>query len=155
MGEFIQYWGFKKVHGRIWTHLLLSEKPLDASDLMKRIGISKALVSMSLTDLLKYEVIEASGKGDKGTHVYSINPDIPKVLQNVLRAREKPMMGQIVAAYRKLKEESATNLRAQGIDRDRFAFLGLLILSGNQALENFLRDFNFDISAIDIAKSKL
>jgi DNA-binding transcriptional regulator GbsR (MarR family) len=154
IGDFIQYWGFKKVHGRIWVHLLLSEKPLDAGELMRRLGISKALVSMSLTDLLKYEVVEASGKSEKGTHVYSINPDIPKVLQNVLRAREKKMMSRIVSAFKLLKEVPATSQRAHGIDREKLLFLGMLVQQGSKALDSFLHQFQFDLSAIETSKDK-
>src|SRR5258708_3849854 len=57
IGKFIHHWGFKKIHGKIWTHLYLSETPLDAGTLMKRLDVSKALMSLSLRDLLKYKVI--------------------------------------------------------------------------------------------------
>ena len=47
VGELVYNWGLKRVHGRIWTHLFLSNRPLDASDLVKRLDISKALISIS------------------------------------------------------------------------------------------------------------
>ena len=80
VGEFIQYWGFKKVHGRIWTHLWLSDHPLDAGDLGKRLQISKALVSMSIADLLEYDVIQEVGRGEQGTTLYRSNPDQTQVI---------------------------------------------------------------------------
>ena len=76
IGEFMEYWGFKKVHGQIWCHLFLSSTPLDASELMSRLGISKALVSISLKELLKYEVIRESGKSDRGTRCYQATEDV-------------------------------------------------------------------------------
>jgi two-component system phosphate regulon sensor histidine kinase PhoR len=36
IGDFIQYWGFKKIHGMIWTHLYLSSTPLSAHELIQK-----------------------------------------------------------------------------------------------------------------------
>ncbi len=88
IGEFIHYWGFKRIHGRIWTHIYLAAKPLDAADLVRQMKISKALVSISLRELIDFEVIEEVGKSSRGTHLYRANPDILKVILSVLRQRE-------------------------------------------------------------------
>ncbi|MGA3762246.1 ArsR family transcriptional regulator, partial [Bacillus velezensis] len=76
IGQFIEYWGFKRVHGRLWVHLMLSEAPLDASQLIRRLRVSKALVSMSLGDLLEYDVIEEAGKSARGTQLYRAREDV-------------------------------------------------------------------------------
>ena len=57
IGRFIEYWGFKDIEGRIWAHILLSNRPLCAKDLIDRLDISKGLVSMSLSRLMEYEVV--------------------------------------------------------------------------------------------------
>lgn len=95
IGEFIEYWGFKNVHGRIWTHLFLAETPLDASDIVERLCISKALVSMSISDLLEYEVIQFAGKSERSTVLYKANPNVTSVIVNVLRKRERRMLSRI------------------------------------------------------------
>lgn len=46
VGDFICYWGFKKIHGRLWTHIYLARVPLDAGQLMQRLKVSKALISL-------------------------------------------------------------------------------------------------------------
>src|SRR4051812_25087650 len=103
IGEFIEYWGYKKVHGRIWTHLILSETPLDATALIRRLGISKALASMSLADLISPGVIYEAGRGKRGTILYAPNLNLTQVILNVLRQRERRMLARIAASFALLK----------------------------------------------------
>jgi DNA-binding transcriptional regulator GbsR (MarR family) len=100
IGNFIQFWGFKNVQGRIWAHLFLSEEPLDAANLMKRLDISKALVSLSVKEMLQYKVIEEVGKSERGTILYRANPNTTEVILNVLRSRERLMLSRISSAFR-------------------------------------------------------
>tara|TARA_B100001248_G_scaffold259792_1_gene246536 strand:- start:146 stop:640 length:495 start_codon:yes stop_codon:yes gene_type:complete len=88
VGDFIRYWGFKKVDGTIWAHIYLSEQPLSAKDLMERMGISKAQVSLSIKTLMQYGVIEEAKKGDYGTTFYASKKDLGEVIKNVLQQRE-------------------------------------------------------------------
>ena len=91
VGSFIEYWGFKKIHGRIWTLIFLAEQPVDANYLIQHLCVSKSLVSMSINDLLVYKVIlESSTK--KSTLHYEANPDISGVITDVLLAREAKML---------------------------------------------------------------
>lgn len=88
VGQFIQYWGFKKVHGQIWCHIFLSKQPLDATTLVKRLGVSKALVSFAIKDLLHYDVIRVVGKGGRRKIFFESNPNLMDVICKVLKARE-------------------------------------------------------------------
>ncbi|MFQ5770977.1 MAG: hypothetical protein ACE5HX_10610, partial [bacterium] len=51
VGEFIKYWGFKEIHGRIWVHIYLSQAPITAKDLTEKLGVTKGLISMMLSEL--------------------------------------------------------------------------------------------------------
>lgn len=98
VGEFVEYWGFKKIHGRIWTHIFLSAEALDAGALMKRLEVSKALMSMSLAELLDHDVIQVAGKSESGTTTYKANPDIIHVILTILRKRERRMLSRTASA---------------------------------------------------------
>ena len=135
VGEFIQYWGFKKVHGRIWTHLFLSDHPLDAGDLGKRLKISKALVSMSIADLMEYDVIEEVGKGDQGTTLYRANPDQTKVIFNVLRRRERRLLASVHGAWQQLARVPSSGGAPAGIDAKEVSRLGAWITSAQALLD--------------------
>ncbi|MFN8944090.1 MAG: GbsR/MarR family transcriptional regulator, partial [Pseudobdellovibrionaceae bacterium] len=80
IGLFIEYWGFKKIHGQIWSHIFLSKTPLDATTLVKRLGVSKALVSLAIKDLVQYDVIQVVGQGEKRTILFQSNPDLISVI---------------------------------------------------------------------------
>lgn len=138
IGEFIHYWGFKRVHGRIWTHLYLAQKPLDAADLVRQMKISKALVSISLRELLDVEVIEEVGKSPRGTHLYRTNPDILKVILAVLRQREKRMLGRIQSAHEALERTPREDREKFGLSEQHIGQLGQLAHSASIGLESFI-----------------
>lgn len=94
VGDFIEYWGFKKIHGKIWALIFLSETPVDAGYLIEKLGVSKALVSMSLKDLLAYNVIIEQKQGRSTMH-YVANEDIYSVIIDVIIKREAQMIAKI------------------------------------------------------------
>lgn len=145
IGEFIHYWGFKRVHGRIWTHLFLSDKPLDSADLVRQMKISKALVSISVRELLEFEVITEAGKSDRNTQLYSVNPDILQVILNVLRGREKRLLNRVTAAHEALDKVSAQDKVENQISQERLVQLKKLVLDASEALDGLisLRSVNF------------
>ena len=120
VGKFIEYFGFKEVHGRIWAHLFLSSHQLDAGSLIERLKISKALVSMSISDLMEYDVVQVAGKGERGIVLYKANPEITTVISNVLRQRERRMLSHVAAAVKSLKsmpsESKSVSLAPEKID---------------------------------------
>lgn len=138
IGEFIHYWGFKRVHGRIWTHLYVAQKPLDAADLVRQMKISKALVSISLRELLEFEVIEEVGKSSRGTHLYRTNPDILKVILAVLRQREKRILSRIQSAQESLQKTVKDDRASHGMSDQNIAQLGQLIQNASVGLESFI-----------------
>ena len=138
VGEFIHYWGFKRVHGRIWTHLYVAQKPLDAADLVRQMKISKALVSISLRELLEFEVIEEVGKSSRGTHLYRTNPDVLKVILSVLRQREKRILSRIHSAQESLEKASKEDRAAHGMSDQNIAQLGQLVQKAAVGLESFI-----------------
>jgi HTH-type transcriptional regulator, glycine betaine synthesis regulator len=138
VGVFIQYWGFKSVHGRLWAHLFLSNEPLDAGALIKRLAISKALVSMSLKELMKYKVVRVAGRSPEGTVLYDANPDLTGVILNVLKMRERKLIDRVSAACQNLREVSAEEKTKHKLSDDRIEAMGDLIKTGRRTLESFL-----------------
>lgn len=138
VGRFIRYWGFKTIHGRIWTHIYLSNEPLDAGALMERFGLSKALMSLSLNDLLKYQVILEGPKSERGTQTYIANPEVLNVILEVLRRREKRMLEEIKTAHSSLSSLSSKNLGLDQINPTRLTKLGQMIDQAQSTLNAIL-----------------
>lgn len=127
IGEFICYWGFKKIHGRIWTHLYLSSEPLDAGQLMRRLDVSKALMSLSLGDLLEFDVILEGPKSTRGTQTYIANPHILDAIFNVLRRRERKMLAKTEMSHRLLASMSPSRMAEAHIHPERVDGMGNMI----------------------------
>ena len=144
IGEFIQYWGFKNVHGRIWVHLFLTSEPLTASDLIERLKISKALVSMSINDLIDYDVIQTVGKSSRGSTLYRANPDVISVIENVLRKRERRMLSRISAATRLLKKLPDSMIKQNLLQIERIHSLSDMVETAEQSLDGIL-----ELGAVD------
>lgn len=151
VGHFMEYWGFKKVHGQIWCHIYLSDHPLDAAELMRRLQISKALVSISLKELLDFGVLEEAGKSPRGTRLYRAREDLGATILDTLRRRERKMMARILAAYSLLEKLDEEELNQHGIERQRVGLLGALIRLVDQGLDQMIKKQNgsiFDLMSL-------
>lgn len=147
IGEFIHHWGFKKVHGKIWTHLILSEEPLDAGELIRRLRISKALASMSIRDLMEYQVILEAGKSSRGTILYKPNLEVSNVIINVLRRREKRIISRIQSSYKMVRDLNQDERKRLQIDPSRFKLLGELVKSAERSLDAMIAMSEMDLSS--------
>src|SRR4051812_38177883 len=138
IGEFIHYWGFKRIHGKIWTHLFLAKQPLDAADLVREMKISKALVSISLRELMDFDVVIDAGKSERGTNLYKTNPDILAVILKVLREREKKMLVGVRNAFELLAATPNEKREQASLSGKRLAQLTTLIQNAETSLESLI-----------------
>ena len=145
VGDFICYWGFKKIHGRLWTHIFLSKDPLDAGQLMQRLKVSKALISLSLNDLLKYDVILENDKSMRGTQLYVANPDVLDVILNVLRRRERKMLTKTATSHKMLSCLNPDTIGRCSLLVDRIESMGRMIEQAQNALNSLLELATVDL----------
>jgi DNA-binding transcriptional regulator GbsR (MarR family) len=146
VGDFICYWGFKRIHGRLWTHIYLAKTPLDAGRLMQRLKVSKALISLSLNDLLKFEVILEGEKSPRGTQTYIANPNVLDVILNVLRRRERKMLAKAETSHKMLSSLGADTHHRANCQRERIDSLGRMIAQAQNALGSLL-----ELATLDLA----
>ena len=139
VGDFIRYWGFRRIHGQLWTQVYLSKKPLSGADMMRNLGVSKALVSPALGELVKYKLIH-SHDADGRTKKYTANPQVFTVIRDILKERERNL---ILKAQKKFEELEKSN-QSEGdaisaIDGERLASLGQMIMAARFALDVVLK----------------
>lgn len=142
VGDFMQYWGFKKIHGRIWVHLYTSAKPLDTEQLMKRLKVSKGLMSLAMRDLLHYSVIQQCATGKHGTVFYNANEDLQNIIFNVLKSREVQMLFSTKSILEKLAQTKDAELEKNQLDRQRINSILNLTSSASELLGFFLLQQN-------------
>lgn len=139
IGKFMEYWGFKRIHGRVWLHLYVSDSPLDVAELMRRLKVSKTLMSFCIRDLKHYGVIREAGIIRHGTVIYEANPDLLSVVQNVLRVRERPLLGRIRASHQLAASLPEAEQKSHGLQPRRMRELGKLIAGADRALQTLVR----------------
>ncbi|MGZ3690685.1 MAG: GbsR/MarR family transcriptional regulator [Pseudobdellovibrio sp.] len=136
IGQFIRYWGFRRIHGAIWAQLYLSKMPLSCTQLAGRLGLSKSLISPALEELCGYRLIQEVVSLDDKTKLYSASENINEVIQHVLKTRESKMLKQITQNFERLKKSKAAS---KDLDTARLNSLEEMIYSANTMLEILLQ----------------
>lgn len=90
LGQLADYFGFSKVMGQIYAALLLSPEPLSLDDIMERLTISKASVSMNMRTLEHMGMVRQvwlRGKSGRRKY-YEASTDFIQIITNILSGRE-------------------------------------------------------------------
>jgi DNA-binding transcriptional regulator GbsR (MarR family) len=90
LGQLSDYLGFSKVMGQLYGALLLSSEPLSLDDLMGRLSISKANVSMNIRTLEHMGMVRQVWlRGRSGRRkYYEAETDFVQIITNILSGRE-------------------------------------------------------------------
>lgn len=90
LGQLSDYFGFSKVMGQLYAALLLSSEPLSLDDMVDRLGISKASVSMNMRTLEHMGMVRQvwlRGKSGRRKY-YEAETDFVQIITNILSGRE-------------------------------------------------------------------
>ncbi len=90
LGQLSDYFGFSKVMGQLYGALMLSAEPLSLDDLMERLSISKASVSMNMRTLEHMGMVRQvwlRGKSGRRKY-YEAETDFMQIITNILSGRE-------------------------------------------------------------------
>jgi len=90
VGSFIAWWGFKAIHGRVWTLLALRGAPMSQAEISRTLSVSRALVSGAVGELMGYGLVRSVGGGR--TAPYEAVMDVWPVISDILRNREWMML---------------------------------------------------------------
>jgi DNA-binding transcriptional regulator GbsR (MarR family) len=88
IGQLMQFWGFKRPMGRLWTLLYLSRQPLAASELGVRARMSPGAVSLALGELIRWGAARRTWQPGERRDFFEAETDIWKLVRRVLRERE-------------------------------------------------------------------
>ncbi len=114
LGQLANYFGFGKVMGQIFGALLMSPHPLSLDDLVDRLAISKANVSINLRTLEKLGMVRqvfVKGSSPRRKY-YEAEADFWQIISNILQGREmrdvERAIGVMDANIRRLRAETPT-----------------------------------------------
>jgi DNA-binding transcriptional regulator GbsR (MarR family) len=152
----MQFWGFKRNMGRVWTVLYLSERPLTAQDLRERLQLSTGAVSMTVTELLRWGVVKKLWvQGERREH-FAAEGNLWKMISRVLREREQAEILDTIAAMEDALRAIDAHTRAADqevraralVQRERIGQLLELARLGRQLLDALVSTARLDASAL-------
>src|SRR5436305_5070809 len=107
VGALMEFWGFKRVMGRVWALLYLRDEPLSMSELCEQLEISSGAASMTLAELEHWGVVRRSRKAGDRREYLEAETDIWKMISRVLRERELLQIERALEVFDRAREQLA------------------------------------------------
>ncbi|MCB9779677.1 MAG: MarR family transcriptional regulator [Alphaproteobacteria bacterium] len=156
IGEIMEFWNFKPSMGQVWTILYLSRKPLAASEIAERTGLSSGSVSMTLADLQQWGVVRREWAPGERRKLYAAETDVMAMVTRVFRERELRMIGDAILRLeeaRRILDEEARSNNADAMLQSRFLATRVdnvlaLARTGRRAVEQLARAGAIDLGPI-------
>lgn len=122
VGALMEFWGFKRVMGRVWTLLFLRGEPLPAAEVCEQLAISSGLASMTLSELEHWGVVKRIRKPGDRREYFEAESDVWKMISRVLRERELMQIERALEVFERVPEQ-LTRGAAPG-ERGRLELIG-------------------------------
>jgi DNA-binding transcriptional regulator GbsR (MarR family) len=144
----IEFWGFKRNHGRVWSLLYVYERPFCATEIQSKLGLSKGAVSMIIRELEWWKVVHRVRVPSSSSWHFIAETDLTRMIANVVSAREQGLVSKakkdLVEAESLMKEDE--NVSPEMIKR--VARLKKVAKVIDQTLHIFLKSARFDINKV-------
>lgn len=89
---FFKTFGFKRVHGRVWGLLVLSEQPLSSKEVSTALGISTGLTSTTINELVEWGALRSLFDPERRCHLHTPVGNTMSIVATILRRREQVAM---------------------------------------------------------------
>jgi DNA-binding transcriptional regulator GbsR (MarR family) len=154
IGRLIEFWGFKRNMGRLWTILYLSERPLSAPEIQEKLQLSSGAVSMTLNELMRWGVVKKVWiQGERRDH-YTAEGNFWKMISRVFNERERVEVLDAIDIMEdaiRFLQDRARNPNDRGratFQEERIRALLDLARLGKQLLDTLIRDGKVDGSPL-------
>jgi DNA-binding transcriptional regulator GbsR (MarR family) len=108
VGSLMEFWGFKRVMGRIWGLLYLRGDALPASELCDQLSISSGAASMALAELEHWGVVRRIRRPGDRREFFEAETDIWKMISRVLRERELAQIERALEVFERVRDRLRT-----------------------------------------------
>lgn len=125
LGQLADYFGFSKVMGQLYGTLLLSAKPLSLDDMMDRLSISKASVSMNMRSLEHMGMVrQVWVRGGSGRRKYYESvTDFWQIIKNLFASREMRDVERAIAVMDENRQQLLSGMETMTDDERDIAGL--------------------------------
>ncbi|MEM6711135.1 MAG: GbsR/MarR family transcriptional regulator [Pseudomonadota bacterium] len=109
-GEMGSRWGINRTVGQIYALLFLSETPLNAEDIVERLGFSRSNVSMGLKELQAWKLVRLKHVPGDRRDYFTTPEDLWEIVRTLVNERKKR---EIDPTLTKLRELELTNAQQE------------------------------------------
>lgn len=103
VGAFIENWGFRSIHGRVWALLAISTRPLSQAEIAEHLSVSRSLINLAIGELSEFALVEPTGPERNAP--YQARMEVWPTITGVLRKREWMLMESARIALEAMKVE--------------------------------------------------
>lgn len=114
-GEMGSRWGINRTVGQIYAVLFLADRPLNADDIVSRLGVSRSNVSMGLKELQSWELVRLQHLPDDRRDYFTTPDDMWEIVRTLIEQRKKREIDPTLTKLRDL------SLQTPDSDADRYA----------------------------------
>jgi DNA-binding transcriptional regulator GbsR (MarR family) len=124
MGRLMEFWGFRRHMGRLWTILYLSPEPMTTADLSETLQLSSSAVSLSLGELVHWGAVRKIWRPGERKDFYQAESSVWKLLRRVYERRELNLIREASEAFGDAQQHLDEARRALGgEDRRRVDYM--------------------------------
>ena len=98
MGRLMEFWGFRRHMGRLWTVLYLSPEAMTTVDLSETLQLSSSAVSLSLGELVRWGAVRKTWRPGERKDFYQAESNVWKLLRRVYERRELSLIREAIDA---------------------------------------------------------
>lgn len=99
VGRLMEFWGFRRHMGRIWTVLYLSPEPMTTLGLAETLQLSSSGVSLSLAELVRWGAVRKTWRPGERKDFYEAETSVWKLLRRVYERRELNLIREAIEAF--------------------------------------------------------
>lgn len=102
-GEMGSRWGINRTVGQIYAVLFLSEKPLNAEQIVDRLGFSRSNISMGLKELQAWNLVRMKHLPDDRRDYFTTPEDLWEIVRILVAERKKREIDPTLSKLRELE----------------------------------------------------
>lgn len=128
-GEMGSRWGISRTVGQIYALLFISDRPLNADDIVEHLGISRSNVSMSLKELQGWNLVRLRHVAGDRRDYFETPQDVWAILRVLAEERKKREIDPTMTVLRELMMRTPSDdaeRHAQGRMREMHEMIELL-----------------------------
>ncbi|HEV7610141.1 MAG TPA: MarR family transcriptional regulator [Steroidobacteraceae bacterium] len=118
-GEMGGRWGMNRSVAQIHALLYLSEKPLNADEIVETLGIARSNISTGLKELLAWELVQITHVLGDRRDFFAAQHDTWEVIRVIIEGRKRRELDPTLAALRECAAQLKHDKETPDVVRDR------------------------------------